>query len=108
MLDKRIVTKDFFYFIKPDLIEVLEYLSRRESWQESIVGYELPEDGDFGNGILLFMNTTDYGEVLLNELEFYEKLKITCEEYINNYLQEKEKVEILMKKVKKVLRVKEI
>ena len=105
MLDKQVIIADFFGIVENNLMEVLSKLSHRESWQNYITGYEFPEDGDFENGIMIFMETSSYGEVLLTDIEFFSYLEVTCDEYIKNNAQEAEEVRKLLKKIELALNI---
>ncbi|MCW6698852.1 hypothetical protein LG401_18070 [Bacillus pumilus] len=76
--DHQPVVQDFFSFLKNDLLEVLECLSNREPWQDHIIGYELPEhseDIEFNTGVMIFMNTASYHEIIMDTPDFYSAWK---------------------------------
>lgn len=106
LIDKQPVIQDFFSFLKSDLLEVLECLSNREPWQDHMMGYELPEHSEeieFKEGIMIFMNTTTYNEIVMNSSDFYGCLKETCMEYVGENPQQEDQVHLLMDKIKVVL-----
>lgn len=104
--DKQPVIQDFFSFLKSDLLEVLQCLSNREPWQDHMMGYELPEHSEeieFKEGIMIFMNTATYNEIIMNSSDFYGCLKETCMEFIEENPQQEDQVHLLMDKIKGVL-----
>ncbi|MOA24487.1 hypothetical protein D3C78_1451650 [compost metagenome] len=93
--------------MKGELIEVLEYLSQGEPWQNHMIGFELPEhfDEDDSNkdGIMLFMQTYKYIEINIDNLKFYNCLKEICDEYLIENPGTKEVIHSLMIKAKEIL-----
>lgn len=102
MLDEKVIITDFFGLVENELIDVLQCLSKRESWQTYTTGYEFPEDGDgdFEDGIMIFMETSNYGEVLLSDSEFFSYLELSCNKYLQDNPQNEEKVLTLLEKIK--------
>lgn len=100
------IVQDFFSFLKNDLVEVLECLSHREPWQDHMMGYELPEhseDVEFNNGVMIFMNTASYHEIVMDNLDFYSCLEEICMEYVTETPEQKAQVYLLLDKVKTTL-----
>lgn len=106
LIDKQPFIQDFFSFLKSDLLNMLECLSNGEPWQDHMMGYELPvhsEEIDFIDGIMIFINTASYNEIIMNSLDFYGCLKEICVEFIDENPEKKEQVHLLMDKIKAVL-----
>lgn len=103
LIDKQPFIQDFFSFLKSDLLSVLKCLSNGEPWQDHMMGYELPEHSDevdFKEGIMIFINTASYNEVIMGSKEFYDCLKETCIEFIRGNPKQEEQVNLLMDKIK--------
>lgn len=108
LADKQPVIQDFFSFLKSDLLDVLENLSNGEPWQDHMMGYELPEHSeeiDFKEGIMIFIDTASYNEIIMNNSDFYGCLKETCMEYIDKNPEQKDQVYLLMDKIKDTLKL---
>lgn len=106
LIDKQPVIQDFFSFLKSDLLNVLECLSKREPWQDHMMGYELPEHSEeieFKEGIMIFINTASYNEIIMSSSDFYGCLKETCMEFVGENQEQKIQVDVLMDKIKTVL-----
>lgn len=106
LIDKQPIIQDFFSFLKNDLLDVLECLSNREPWQDHMMGYELPEHSDeieFKEGIMIFMNTASYNEIIMDSLDFHDCLEEVCMEFVGDNLDQKDRVYLLMDKTKSVL-----
>ncbi|MGN7941436.1 MULTISPECIES: hypothetical protein [Bacillaceae] len=107
--DKQPVIQDFFSFLKSDLLEVLECLSKGEPWQDHMMGYELPEHSEeieFKEGVMIFITTSTYNEIIMKNIDFYECLKETCMEFIDESPERKNQVYLLIDKIKVVLNLK--
>jgi hypothetical protein len=92
--------------LKSDLLDVLECLSNRESWQDHMMDYEFPEhseETEFKDGIMIFMNTTTYSEIVMNSSDFFGCLKETCMEFVGEHPQQEDQVHLLMDKIKAIL-----
>lgn len=106
LIEKQPVIQDFFSFLKSDLLDVLECLSNREPWQDHMMGYEFPEhseETEFKDGIMIFMNTTTYSEIVMNSSDFFGCLKETCMEFVGEHPQQEDQVHLLMDKIKAIL-----
>ncbi|WP_446936015.1 hypothetical protein [Lysinibacillus fusiformis] len=106
MIDKQPVIQDFFSFLKSDLLEVLECLSNREPWQDYMMGYELPEHSEqieFEEGIMIFMNTASYNEIIMDNSVFYGCLEEICLEFVAVNPEQKVQVYLLMDKINTIL-----
>lgn len=108
LIEKQPVIQDFFSFLKSDLIKVLESLSKREPWQDHMMGYELPEHSEeigFKEGIMIFINTASYNEIIMNSPDFYDCLKETCMEFVQENPHQKHQVHLFMDRIKTVLKL---
>ncbi|MFD3271287.1 hypothetical protein ACE3MS_14305 [Paenibacillus dendritiformis] len=106
LIDKQPVIQDFFSFLKSDLLDVLECLSNGEPWQDHMMGYELPEHSEeieFKEGIMVFINTSSYNEIIMKSTDFYDCLKEICVEFIGENPEQKDQVNLLIDKIKVVL-----
>ncbi|WP_042473890.1 hypothetical protein [Bacillus ndiopicus] len=106
LIDKQPVIQDFFSFLKSDLLDVLECLSKREPWQDHMMGYELPEHSEeieFKEGIMIFMNTATYNEIIMDSSDFYGCLEEICMEFVGENPEQKVQVYLLMDKIKTIL-----
>ncbi|MFE3577297.1 hypothetical protein [Lysinibacillus sp. NPDC059133] len=71
-----------------------------------MMGYELPEHSEeikFKEGIMIFINTASYNEIIMNSSHFYGCLKETCKEFVGENQEQKIEVYVLMDKIKAVL-----
>ncbi|MBU8711079.1 hypothetical protein KM924_01035 [Brevibacillus parabrevis] len=96
----------FFSFLKSDLLDVPECLSNGEPWQDHMMGYELPEHSEeieFKEGIMIFINTSSYNEIIMKNIDFYDCLKETCVEFIRDNPEQKDQVNLHIDKIKVVL-----
>ncbi|TVX94894.1 hypothetical protein [Cohnella terricola] len=102
------IIQDYFSFLKGELIEVLECLSKGDPWQDHMMGYELPEHSDgvdsTKDGITIFMQTYEYNEINIENSKFYSCLNEICDEYLIENPHTKEIVDSLMIKVKDILK----
>lgn len=99
---------DFFFFLKGELIEMLECLANGEPWRNYIMGFELPEHDDTGSfeeGVMIFMNTSTYNELHLDSITFYNHLQGVCGEYIIENPKDEMKIQEFMGKIKTILKI---
>ncbi|NPC93894.1 hypothetical protein HOO54_17145 [Bacillus sp. WMMC1349] len=104
--NKQPFIQDFFSFLKNDLLEVLECLSNEEPWQDHMMGYELPvhsEESECKEWIIIFMNSFTYYEITIKSIDFYDCLKETCLEFIEENPEQKKQVDLLIDTIAVVL-----
>jgi len=71
-----------------------------------MMGYELPEHSEeieFKEGIMIFIYTAKYNEIIMNSTDFYGCLKEICKEFVGENQEQKIQVYVLMDKIRAIL-----